>query len=1035
MHPSPIITGGGILPANVAKHQVCNAVLNFVIRFLEGLCGIEKLNDNPDKQKVLAVIAKLKKCVGTGQVPEGFDQLVEGIKRKVDGISKKVLNREQGKLKNVFDEFKNVSDKCTGHDVSGPKVEGNELDKFLNAVDLTLQQNNSSNFATYCEKLKSLFEISELKDKAQKDREALTYSARKTNIDDVTAATPKLNSEIRSIHTTENKKNLLPNAVVFTAVRDAAIAFIAELKEPNFKDGMNKAQTEATKRASAVTEARQKLDPSGKSPSNPKPTYPEFLKALNDNAETYLSSPNTQGNTLAALYYCALCYFKCQQIKSSQNASTSPSSIREMLYFLAALQFSPQYEALDSYVTSHFSTLTGKESSTDDSELKLQVADSGTKDTGNTISAADLKSYLASTFHLAPAFIGLIQEPSTSGEPWLHELFCNSQFNLSYSSGQAILNTLSNCTYALQFQLGFLFSTCANNGMKCGWQECTYGRGVNGFGSSLQPHICPGFNCQTRGCNHKSKPCNHNNYDQDDSCGRGSSPSPLQAFLTDGIQGMCRQHPGSSYHLASCSANSMCHVPMGLQATHLRQNAGTGNHIYSALYSFCGTSSSPLRQLCEKLGCLTKRTPRTLGDLFGFTWHLNGQLFNNADMVNKLKEALGKRPTSVDNFIGELTQLASSLKPSPGDSGIVKSLQTMAPVIPFLYQLFRVKPDDFLPVTLFNLAQHCHKVENSNGNFKIMHENSSNSAVTSGHDCSSSPNDLWSLCQPVKAKPSGGGMTDPQSACRNAQCGGYMVPLTHSAGATYAPVHASVYLSWLAYLTEDFYEWFQNLLDEFKNIDCATSGGRNAATGGKKCDSPHPPGTHGTGSDACSCDSVVHCGGVLPVLYRYGFQFYSPYTLSGGKDGGNETKRDCQKFHNALFNVLAEGAPPTKLLESIDEFLYAIRWEFFSKLFFFWTIYVCIILYTFFFLLDTLRVRSHLHFPSSHSISTISLLGTGKAPALTKLTKLVYYMPLLTRQPRYKTPVELPVTHLSLSPRIYTSISQMKSVKYDGSML
>ncbi|GIX64188.1 variant erythrocyte surface antigen-1 family protein [Babesia caballi] len=767
----------------------------------------------------------------------------------------------------------------------------------------------------------------------------------------------------------------------------------------DFDEGMNQAQQEATRRTQAASEAiKQIYSGAQASTSNQKPTYPEFLAELQKKFTETIKNPHTQGNSLAALYYCALCYFKCQQQKNVTKAVKTPSTIREMLYYLAAFPFSPNYDAFNTYVTDHFKKLSKSESTAEyDAALMIQVADSGIsteateKSGGNTLSAADIKDYLTEISMFSMSALGWLQGPGASkkpDEPWLHELFSNSAFQFKYPSGAILFSTLSNCTYALQFQLGFLFSTCANNGMKCGWQECRYGEEIEPKQNSktlVSSHICHA------GCNHgtggSSGPCQAH---EGTNCGTDDKASPLQAFLTDNLKGFSRSHLSTSDHIASCSANSMCHVPMGLQATHLRQNSGTGNHIYSALYSFCGTSSSPLRQLCEKLGCLTKRTPRTLGDLFGFTWHLNGQLFNNADMVNKLKEALGKRPTSVDNFIGELTQLASSLKPSPGDSGIVKSLQTMGPAIPFLYQLFTVKPDDFLPVTLFNLAQHCHTVENSNGSFKILHKNPSNSVVTSIHNCSSSPNDLWSLCQPVKAKPSGGG-SDTHAACRGKDCGPYLSPLTHSSGATYAPVHASVYLSWLAYLTDDFHEWFQNLLVEFNNIDCTKTGCR-AKAGGKKCSKPHQPGTHGT-SDTCSCDSVVHCGGVLPVLYRHGFQFYSPHTLSGGKDGGNETKRDCQKFHNALFNVLAEGAPLTKLLESIDEFLYLFRFYFLYNQSAFWTIYICIILYTFLFLLDTLRVRSHLHFPSANSIAPISLLGTAKAPALKKFTKLTYFMP------------------------------------------
>ncbi|GIX62568.1 variant erythrocyte surface antigen-1 family protein [Babesia caballi] len=756
----------------------------------------------------------------------------------------------------------------------------------------------------------------------------------------------------------------------------------------DFSAAMTEAERTARTRAGKEEAARRALYSGAQpSPSNSTPTYPEFLTELSKKFPETLSASTPAKDSLAALYYCALCYFKCQQQKNVTKAVNTPTTIRQMLYYLVALPFSPNYDDFNTHVTAHFKKLSKSESDeVYDAALMMPVADSGISSKHNTLSAADIKDYLIETFMYSMAALGWLQGPGSSKsteEPWLHELFCNSQFNLSYPSGQTIFNVLANCTYALQFQLGFLFSMCAHKGVKCGWQECRYGEEIEptqNYKTLVSSHICHA------GCNHSSgssSQCNHDGQ-QCGQAGGKDTPSPLQAFLTDNLQGFSRGHPSDpSSHLASCSPNSMCHVPMGLQATHLRQNAGTGNHIYSAFYSLCGSPSSPLRQLCEKLGCLTKRTPRTLGDWFGFIWNLNGQLFNNAEILNNLKDAVIQKPNSVEEFIARLTQSVPPQSSSEG-SGLVKALQTMGPAIPFLYQLFTVKPDDFLPVTLFNLAQHCHKVEVHGNSFKILHKNPGSSSIP-GHQCSDSPNDLWSLLQPVRSN-----TNNPE--CMSGTCGGYLSPLTHSAGATYAPVHASVYLSWLAYLTDDFHEWFQNLLDEFKNIDCSRMGCRTS-TGGKAACTAHKPGTHGTSSGTCSCDSVVHCGGVLPVLYRHGFQFYSPYTLSGGSSGNDQTKRSCDKFHSALSNVFAEGAPLTKLLESIDDFLYLFRFYFFYNQSAFWTIYVCLILYIFFFLLDTLRVRSHLHFPSSNSIAPISLLGTGKAPALKKFTKLTYFMP------------------------------------------
>ncbi|GIX61590.1 extracellular matrix-binding ebh, putative [Babesia caballi] len=350
---------------------------------------------------------------------------------------------------------------------------------------------------------------------------------------------------------------------------------------------------------------------------------------------------------------------------------------------------------------------------------------------------------------------------------------------------------------------------------------------------------------------------------------------------------------------------------MGFQATHLRQNAANGARVYLVLKAICGNFSSPIRQLCEKLGCLSKRTPRTLGDMFGFTWHLKGQLFKQGNQGNI---------TSAGWF--------SELKDK----------------LPFSYEL-----------------------KNESG------ENLKKFVGTNHQAHNSSAADLTAL---------------RSSGCNQLSktCGPYLSPLTLSNGATFgkpAP-YASTYLSWMFYLTDDLQSGFQEFLDEFKNIDCTKTGCRTSSSN-TKCDKAHSPGKHGT-SDECTCDSVVHCGGVLPVLYRYGFQFYSPYTLSGWKEGKDQTKRNCHKCHSALSNVLSPDAPLTKLLETIDSFLYLFRYYFLSNLSGFWSIYVCVILYTFFFLVDTLHLRSHLKLTSSHTIPPLILLTSGTHLPITKLT-------------------------------------------------
>ncbi|GIX66140.1 variant erythrocyte surface antigen-1 family protein [Babesia caballi] len=715
----PIITGGGILPANVAKHQVCNAVLNFIIRFLEGLCEIKELASH--HEGVMKVIGTLRKCVGTGQVPKGFKELVEKIGERVQEIDTK-LKQNQNKLHNAFDRFKTLVTTLNYREHGSINVtqDSEQVKSFLDTVNKSVRANGSGNFRNLCDKLKDLFGENEIKKLSTSLSNSMQLNVdllnNKTTSLTNAAKNPGLNSDINNLKTRPEFTNHT-NAAVFSAVRDAATAFIAELQAKAYtsfyhdtdwgkvssdddktkcakiflgclplyyqaltyiywgchehgggwrnltlangtmrsyfdSQGLLPTFVESSRTGAHIADtALQKsseLQAAASSLSTTESPYVKFTKKLQANVKEH-SGQLADNCPLSVLFYGASYYFRCQQIKVSDKAFNTPKTIREMLYFLAAFQFSPQYDAFDGYVTEYFQTMTGSHSQ-DDSTLKLQVADSGQKSGGNTLSAADLKSYLASTFHLAPAFIGLIQEPSTSDEPWLHSLFSNSQFNLSIpSSGAGIFSTISNYAYALQFQLSFLYIQCNNTyTLGCGWRDCNFGKDINMVSNTeVLSHICKAYNCgyNNVNCSHNAtNGCNHNNYEQNVGCG-STKASPLQAFLTDCLPGFSRSHPSDpSSHLASCSG-SLCHVPMGFDGK-LCAEASSGLNIAYSLGSFCGGFNTPLRQLSEKLGCLTKRTPRTLGDLFGFVWHLKGQLaktlgnFNDATWFGELKDKL-----------------------------------------------------------------------------------------------------------------------------------------------------------------------------------------------------------------------------------------------------------------------------------------------------------------------------------------------------------------------------------------------------------
>ncbi|GIX64925.1 variant erythrocyte surface antigen-1 family protein [Babesia caballi] len=702
------------------------------------------------------------------------------------------------------------------------------------------------------------------------------------------------------------------------------------------------AQSRHDKESKVMTELG--LTHSGVSASS-NPTYPEFLKTLNEEAYKNIKqniSPKTSTHPLSTLFQISRLYFTAKQTAISKLPDfkpKSPSTIREMLYFLAALPFSPSYASLSEHISSIFKTLSPK-SSNDDVELLLPVADSGSQNKGDYLSPDKMRDYLTNTSFFSCVILGRIQGHSADsqkhGEPWLHSLFSNSQFNLSIpSSGAGIFGALSNYAYALQFQLSFLQQQCISSINNCGWRACQFGtnihpNGLDGSGNSIPSHVCPVFrDCRTSGCSHDGKVnkqgsglgCKHH-YVTQPTCGSAATASPLQAFLTDNLKGFSLSQTPDTSSLNHLDNHPPAPCAMSKWVSHIKRSVRNPNKSHKYVID----------------------------------------------------------PSSVIKTIYKMIEKLSYTPQSLSPSGLENSLLVLTKNLPFWFQLFMVDGSKELPGTLFDLRQHCH---NPKQNDASKHYD------PSGQSCAhtaNNPADMWSLYCPV-GPANVGVSTDPSKACRSGKCGGYLSPLTQSTGATYAPSNACTYFSWVLFLADDMYTGFQNLLQEFRNIDCKRSGCKTKSSGACKCN----PGEHGAlGGNQCACTSVVQCGGVLPLLYCHGFQFYSAYSLNGGNVGSENSRRSCTDFNSALSNVLADGAPLHNLLLAIDEFLYYVRFRFMSMVSSFWLCSLAILLYFIFYGIDVLHLQSHVHLPSSHTVPPIGLLSTGKAPALAKLT---YYIP------------------------------------------
>ncbi|CDR96982.1 hypothetical protein BBBOND_0308850 [Babesia bigemina] len=142
----------------------------------------------------------------------------------------------------------------------------------------------------------------------------------------------------------------------------------------------------------------------------------------------------------------------------------------------------------------------------------------------------------------------------------------------------ALLCQLRDYAYACHYQLQFLKSQCNRDKLSGGWQDCHYGSDIT------------------------------------------SPNSPLQAFLTDGWDSTFKTHP-----FDPCNFCLKSRIRMGFRDGDLPSSQQTGATLSTILTPSCG-GDDPLLTLCSYLNCLTRRTPRTTGELVSFFHHFGIEL-------------------------------------------------------------------------------------------------------------------------------------------------------------------------------------------------------------------------------------------------------------------------------------------------------------------------------------------------------------------------------------------------------------------------
>ncbi|GBE61975.1 Ribosome-binding protein 1 [Babesia ovata] len=257
--------------------------------------------------------------------------------------------------------------------------------------------------------------------------------------------------------------------------------------------------------------------------------------------------------------------------------SEAPRTVKDMLTWLAGLQHQKHQETLEKCINNAF-----KRGDDVPSDLRLPVNDS-------SIAARDVLQ----TIHLAAVFAASVL--SSVAPNWKRRASAATVERKDHDEPKdpdccALLCQLRDYVYACCHQLEFLKSQCSRDTKQGGWQDCYYGRDV-------------------------------------------SSPnSPLQAFLTDAPDSKFKTHP-----FDPCDICRKSRVSMGFKHSDLPVSQQTGNILLTILTPTCG-GDDPLMTLASYLNVLTRRTPRTTGELVSFFHHFGNALQQSSPLGSALSQ-------------------------------------------------------------------------------------------------------------------------------------------------------------------------------------------------------------------------------------------------------------------------------------------------------------------------------------------------------------------------------------------------------------
>nr|BAN65212.1 variant erythrocyte surface antigen- alpha subunit [Babesia bovis] len=363
----------------------------------------------------------------------------------------------------------------------------------------------------------------------------------------------------------------------------------------------------------------------------------------------------------------------------------------------------------------------------------------------------------------------------------------------------------------------------------------------------------------------------------------------------------------------------------------------TGQRLYGILYFFSNDNmmQSCAYRLVRVTAALSATTPQVLGDVFGFFRGGVGN-YEEGEDKSKVKCDHSKSVFEKKNREYSCGWCASGLRDE------VKSIQWIP------------KGDDKAPY------------RESVGTALIQIKGQTDSHSTSRGAVSYS----GSISNTTKSHCDLSSLSD----CTQDQCAKFISPLT---GELYTAVSATfgrTYLSWVLYLSDALEGGLKSLSEAFRNIECRGCKGNCDPNKCKK-------GEHGTSGDKgstglCTCDSIVSCTGVLPVLYRHGFSYGNPFNLEGYEQKDGETEGDysitqsrdtkhCHELLESLQNVIknkqntSKDHPLSNLLSQVGKLQYDIRLPWIFVLTLAWLVAVLYLAFGAIWPLDWTHMRSH----------------------------------------------------------------------------